>query len=145
VDTWVREGLVEYLGEARDVRHAIEAAHCIVLPSFYREGMPRVLLEAAAMGRPVITTDNVGCRDVVKHGETGFLCAPRSAASLASAMQAFVCLTDEQRSAMGRAGRALVEERFEERHVVARYMETLKEILNDRPDTSSAGRGLMLL
>ncbi len=138
VDVWVQEGVIEYLGEARDVRPAIDAAHCIVLPSFYREGVPRVLLEAAAMGRVVITTDNVGCREVVVQGENGLLCPPRDVAGLARTMEEFIDLADERREAMGRAGRRLVETRFEERHVIAQYMAVLKPLLTrHRPAAES--------
>ena len=73
MDTWIAEGVVRYLGASDDVRGEIKEADCIVLPS-YREGMPRALLEAAAMGRPIITTDAVGCREVVDDGVNGFLC-----------------------------------------------------------------------
>ena len=62
---WEQAGLVEYLGTTSDVRPIIANADCVVLPSFYREGVPRTLMEAAAMSKPLITTDNVGCRDVV--------------------------------------------------------------------------------
>lgn len=131
VDAWVSEGVIDYRGEARDVRHEMLKAHCVVLPSFYREGLPRVLLEAAAMGRPIITTDNVGCRDVVRHGENGFLCAVRDVQSLAFMMRAFIELDDDARSVMGRAGRTLVESHFEERHVIKQYMKTLQGILGE--------------
>src|SRR4030095_8489862 len=70
IDRWKAEGVVEYLGTAPDVRPHIDAADCVVLPS-YREGMPRVLLEAAAMGRPLIGADVPGCRQIVREGETG--------------------------------------------------------------------------
>ena len=79
---WSGEGVIDYLGSADDVRPALAAADCIVLPSYYREGVPRVLLEAAAMGIPVITTDMPGCREAVEDGATGLLCEPRSVNSL---------------------------------------------------------------
>ncbi|HSN31161.1 MAG TPA: glycosyltransferase family 4 protein, partial [Ideonella sp.] len=73
VEGWVDEGVVRWLGAADDVRPHLTAAHCVVLPSFYREGVPRTLLEAAAMGRPLITTDAIGCRDVVDDMVNGYL------------------------------------------------------------------------
>ena len=72
MDAWVAEGAVRYLGDSDDVREEIAAADCIVLPSYYREGVPRTLLEAAAMGRPIVTSDAVGCREVVDDGVNGF-------------------------------------------------------------------------
>ncbi|MGY6535227.1 MAG: glycosyltransferase [Pararhodobacter sp.] len=89
---WEQEGVIEYLGTADDVRPAIAAAHCVVLPS-YREGAPRTLIEAAAMTRPLIATDVPGYRDVVDDGRTGFLCTAQSGGSLAEACRRFPDLT----------------------------------------------------
>ena len=74
----IRGGSFSSLGETDDVREEIREADCVVLPSYYREGTPKSLLEAASMGRPIITTDNVGCRDVVDDNINGFLCEPRN-------------------------------------------------------------------
>ncbi|HOM13868.1 MAG TPA: glycosyltransferase family 4 protein, partial [Rubrivivax sp.] len=100
LDGWVAEGVVEYLGETDDIRPCLQAADCIVLPS-YREGVPRSLLEAAASARPVITTDAVGCRDAVDAGVTGLLCAPRDSADLARQMQTLLKMQPQERSRMG--------------------------------------------
>ncbi len=124
---WVAEGVVEYLGETDDVRAAIAAQDCIVLPS-YREGLSRVLLEAAAMGKPLIATDVAGCRQVVVTGENGFLCAPHNAQSLADAMLQFIALAPEARAAMGNASRQKAEREFDEKHVFAAYIEALTAI-----------------
>ena len=88
LNSWIAEGVIEYLGTVEDVRPAIEAATCIVLPS-YREGVPRALIEAAAMARPVITTDVPGCRAVVDHDISGFLCEVRNSESLTAAIERF--------------------------------------------------------
>lgn len=85
VGQWQADGLVEYLGATDDVRPLIEQAHVLVLPS-YREGMPRTVLEAAAMGRPAIVTDVPGCRQSIVPGETGWLCEMRNPHSLAQQM-----------------------------------------------------------
>ena len=90
--SWENEGLVEYLGSVKDVRPLIADADCVVLPSYYREGVPRSLLEAAAMATPAITTDWPGCRDAVDDAVTGYLCQPRSISSLASAMRRMLAL-----------------------------------------------------
>jgi glycosyltransferase involved in cell wall biosynthesis len=124
LESWVGEGIVEYLGTTDDVRPFIAASSTVVLPS-YREGLPRSLLEAAAMGRPLIATDAPGCRDVVDDGVNGYLCAVADGASLADAMRRFVNLSYEQRLAMGESARRKVQERFSEELVVATYIEVL--------------------
>lgn len=105
---WEAGGTIEYLGETRDVRPPLANAHVFVLPSYYREGLPRSILEAMATGRAVITTDTPGCRDAVIDGETGFIVPPRDAGALAEAMLRF--RRDATLAArMGRAGRARAE------------------------------------
>ncbi len=124
---WEKEGVIEYLGEVEDVRPLIEAAQCIVLPS-YREGAPRTLIEAAAIARPLIATDVPGCRAVVDDRRTGFLCEARSAESLASAFAEFIALSWEERAALGRAGRVKMEREFGQSIVVDAYRKTLRDI-----------------
>ncbi len=133
VDDWVAEGLIDYLGEADDVRPHISASDCVVLPS-YREGTPRTLLEAAAMAKPVVTTDVPGCREVVDDGKTGLLCRVRDADDLAAKMISVIDLSSEKRRTMGAAGRYKMECQFDERLVINAYLETLRECLtNQRP------------
>lgn len=121
---WQREGVIEYLGEAHDVRPFIAAADCVVLPS-YREGVPRTLMEASAMGRPIVATDVPGCRDVVADGDTGFLCRVRDGASLAEQMIRMIELGAPGREAMGARGRRKVAAEFDEQQVVERYRQTI--------------------
>jgi glycosyltransferase involved in cell wall biosynthesis len=114
---WVREGVIEWPGHVADVRPWIAQASVFVLPS-YREGIPRSTQEALAMGRPVITTDTVGCRETVIHGVNGFLVPVRSPAALADAMERFIrnpAILDP----MGRASRLLAEQRFDVRNINA--------------------------
>ena len=125
VERWQREGIVEYLGDSADVRPFLRDADCVVLPS-YREGLPRSLLEAAAMARPMIATDVPGCRELVAHGDNGLLCEARSPASLAAAMEAMLRLGPEERQAMGRRGRQRVERQFDQQIVVDAYLEALR-------------------
>lgn len=129
IEEWHEQGLITYLGETHDVRPALAAAHCIVLPSWYREGTPRILLEAAAMGRAVITTDMPGCRDAVEAGVTGFLCAPRSADKLAEAMERFVSLPSTTWESMGRAARERAETYFDEKLVIDAYQAQINRML----------------
>jgi len=126
-DGWIAEGVVDYLGETDDVRPFVEQATAVVLPS-YREGLPRSLLEAAAMARPLIATDVPGCREVVGDGETGFLCRARDSSSLAAAMKRLAGLPAEARKAMGAAARQHVEAKFSETVVIAAYLAELGKI-----------------
>ena len=124
---WEARGLIEFLGSAADVRPAIAAADCIVLPSYYREGVPRALLEGAAMGRPLITTDSPGCREAVTNQVTGFLCKPRSVESLVEASRRFLDLPLSERQRMGAAGRAKMEREFDQAIVHRAYVGALSE------------------
>jgi glycosyltransferase involved in cell wall biosynthesis len=124
---WIEEGTIEYLGETDDVKPYIEAADCIVLPS-YREGMPRSLLEASAVGRPIVATDVPGCKQVVEDGETGFLCRARSASDLAAKMARMARLSQDRRREMGEAARRKVEREFDEDLVLEQYSRALQQI-----------------
>ncbi|MEQ1594201.1 MAG: glycosyltransferase family 4 protein [Casimicrobium sp.] len=128
LDRWVAEGVVRYLGFVEDVRPLIAAADVVVLPS-YREGTPRALLEAAAMGKPLVATDVPGCREAVRDGETGVLCAARDARGLAEAMLRMIEAGADGRARMGRAGRAYVEAKFDERLVYAAYADAIATAL----------------
>ncbi|MFM5949477.1 MAG: glycosyltransferase family 4 protein [Novosphingobium sp.] len=124
VQGWIAEGVIEHREPVSDVRPHIAEADFIVLPS-YREGLSRVLLEAAAMGRPIVTTDVTGCRDIVREGENGFLCAPRDTVSLAAALEK-ACACDDQRwHELGNAGRTRVVAEFSQERVTALYLEAM--------------------
>ncbi len=129
---WEKEGLVTYLGKTDDVRPYLSGADCVVLPS-YREGVPRSLLEAAAMARPIIATDVVGCRDAVDDGATGMLCKVKCPEALAATMRAMIALSPAQRAAMGSAGRRKVEEQYDERLVIQKYLQALDAIAKPVP------------
>ena len=131
MDAWVAQGNVIYLGVSDDVRGEIAAADCIVLPS-YREGTPRTLLEAAAMGKPIVTTDAVGCRDVVDDGVNGYLCKVRDAKDLAEKMLRMIELSSSARIAMGVAGRKKMECEFDEKIVIDKYLEAIGAIVSKR-------------
>lgn len=131
VEAWVKDGVIEYLGTTSDVRPVIAAASCVVLPS-YREGAPRTLIEAAAMGRPVIATDVPGCRAVVDRDRSGFLCEVRNAPSLAEAMGRFLALSPSERAAMGVAGRAKMAREFDQALVIDAYREAIAALARRR-------------
>lgn len=128
LDRWVAQGIVEHLGAADDIRSFVASAHCVVLPS-YREGLPRSLLEASAMARPIIGADVPGVRDVVSHGISGVLCEPRSGDSLAAAMLLLMARSREERIEMGLAGRRRVEREFGIKVVTHRYLEAVNAAL----------------
>jgi glycosyltransferase involved in cell wall biosynthesis len=111
LDSWIAEGVIEYLGRLSDVRPALAACSVFVLPS-YREGTPRTVLEAMAMGRPIITTDAPGCRETVRSGDNGFLVPVQSVDALADAMQRFI---DEPEliERMGARSREIVEDKYD--------------------------------
>jgi glycosyltransferase involved in cell wall biosynthesis len=128
LQSWAEQGIVDYVGASDDVRQWFSSADCVVLPSYYREGVPRVLLEAAAMGVPVITTDAPGCRDAVDDGVTGLLCAPRSVESLVEAMERLLDLEPAERRAMGLAGRSKMEAEFSDERVHRAYLDALAKL-----------------
>lgn len=117
IDAWVREGTLEFMGRLADVRPAIAACSVYVLPS-YREGTPRTVLEAMAMGRAVITTDAPGCRETVVDGENGFLVPVRDADALAQAMLKFLHDPDLAMR-MGARARVIAEEKYDVHQVNA--------------------------
>ena len=121
---------IEWLGRVEDVRSVWARAAIAVLPSTYGEGLPRALLEAAACGRPIITTDTPGCREVVRHGENGLLVPPHDVAALAEAIAALAG-DPARRREMGRAGRALAEREFAEPVIVAQTLALYDELLRE--------------
>ena len=129
---WTDQGFVKYLGVSDDVREHIASADCIVLPS-YREGTPRTLLEAAAMGKPIITTNVVGCKEVVEHGVNGFLCEVKNAQDLALKMKEMLLLSADQRKLMGENGRLKMEKEFDENIVIQKYLQAIDLALLGQP------------
>ena len=115
---WGRHPRIEWLGPTDQIEAIYRDVDCLVLPSYYREGTPRSLLEAGAMGLPLITTDTPGCNDVVCDGDNGFICKPRDANSLADAMARMLQLQPQERQAMGRSAREHVLDQYDERIVV---------------------------
>ena len=128
---WEAEGLVVYLGSTDNVLPYLEKANCFVFPSYYSEGIPRSLMEAASMEMPIITTNNVGCRDVVEHKRTGFISVPRSVQSLTEKMEQFLQLSESEKTKMGVLGRKKVQETFGEDQVIKIYLNSIAAILGD--------------
>jgi glycosyltransferase involved in cell wall biosynthesis len=144
LDRWLQEGVVTYLGHTDDVRPYLAASSVFVLPSYYREGLPRTILEAMASGRPVVTTDMPGCRDPIEPGQNGLLVQPQDAGDLASALLRFA-EEPELAQAMGKEARRIAETRYDVRLVNAQllsemrlgradsYIEEVLPLASDRP------------
>ena len=132
LDEWGREPGIQWLGATDSLESLYAQVDCVVLPS-YREGMPRSLLEAGAMGLPVVTTDVPGCRNVVDDQINGLLCKVKDAESLRRAMQRILAMTYEQRAAMGANGRSLVAAKFDEQLVVAATLRAVVAAENSSP------------
>ena len=120
---------MSYLGTSDNVESEIAKVDCMVLPSFYREGVPKSLLEACAMGKPIVTTDNVGCRETVDDGFNGYLCELRSTSSLVEKLELIINLSHDQRLSMGEKSRIKVENEFDEQIVIKKYLQAVKSAI----------------
>lgn len=129
LERWRDAGDVEWWGLRSDMANVLSLSAVVTLPSYYGEGLPKVLLEAAASGRPIVTTDWPGCRDTVRHGETGLLVRPRDAGDLAAALERLV-RNPAERAAMGAGGRALAEREFAECLVVGQAADVCANMLS---------------
>lgn len=115
---------INYYKFSDDIRSKLKKADCIILPS-YREGMSRVLLEAASMEIPIITTRVAGCKEIVKHGYNGFLCKSKSANDLTKSIAKFIKLTKKAKINMGRNSRILIKKNFDQKSILKKYLKLL--------------------
>ena len=127
LNDWVREGLFDWRGRRDDIPEQLAGCHIACLPS-YREGAPLSLIEAAACGRPIVTTNVPGCREVVKHGDNGLLVPPRDAVALADALQSLM-QDSSLRQRMGQRSRFWAEERFDRSLVLQETLRLYEELL----------------
>jgi len=127
---WEQEDLVEWWGFQEDMPAVFADMHIVCSPTFYREGVPKVLIEAAACERPIVTTDMPGCREIVHDGENGFLIPPKDTGALVSALEKLLG-NEEQRKEMGRTGRQIVREEFSVEQVVSETMEVYEQLATD--------------
>jgi glycosyltransferase involved in cell wall biosynthesis len=125
---WQRKGYINYSGFAKDVRPFLRQADCLVFPSFYPEGIPRCLMEAASMEIPIITSLNRGCKEVVEEGVNGLLCAMNDADDLARKMENMIALSPARRSDMGKKGRELVIGKFDVQKILLEYDRALNHV-----------------
>ena len=124
---WAREGVVECAGFVADMPGLLSRSHLACLPSYYREGIPKSLIEAAAAGLAIVTTDAPGCREIVRHGYNGLLVPPRSATELAAALERLI-LDPALREEMGRHGRHLAEQRFGQDTIIRQTLAVYDEL-----------------
>lgn len=133
LNQWQEEGIINYLGSTEDVRPYIARANCLVLPSYYEEGVSRILLEAASMATPIITTDHVGCNEVVVDHHNGFLIQPKHISQLVSAMGKMLQLSKLELDNMGKNGRLLVQSKYAEKNIVSIYKQVIDGVpIQDR-------------
>ena len=131
IKSWENEGIIEYLGHTEDVRPFIAMADCVVMPS-YREGTPRSLLEAASMGKPIIATNVAGCKEVVDDGINGYLCDAYNSDDLAHKMQHILALDSISIEKMGMASRKKMENEFDEKIVINKYLSVINGIIGHK-------------
>lgn len=122
------KGIVTYHGMLRDVREILKETHCTIHPTYYPEGMSNVLLESAACGRPIITTDRSGCREIVDNVVNGYMVKQRNSKDLIEKVKKFIQLDYEEKKRMGLAGRKKVEKEFDRQIVVVAYLAEIEKI-----------------
>jgi glycosyltransferase involved in cell wall biosynthesis len=127
IEKWQQEGIITYLGSTTDVKPYIEKANVVVLPSYYKEGIPKVLLEAASMQKPIIASRIPGCIEVVDDGVNGYLCTPRDVEDLSEKMEKFIHLSQVEKIAMGKAGRKKIMQNFDEDIIINIYLDKIKQ------------------
>lgn len=123
-----KEGLIIYHGLVKDMRTMYSHMSCVVHPTYYPEGISNVLLEASASGRPIITTDRSGCREVIDDGVNGYMIPQKDSKALIEAIDKFIQLDYESKKAMGIAGRIKVEKEFNRQIVIEKYLAEMKNI-----------------
>ncbi|WP_321300394.1 glycosyltransferase family 4 protein [uncultured Sphaerochaeta sp.] len=121
-------GAGSYLGFQKDIHALIKSSHAVVLPSYHLEGIANVLLEGAACGRPVLSTNHIGCRETFDDGVSGIMFEPRSTEALSKAIEKFVTIPYEKKREMGLAGRKKVEKEFNRQVIVEAYMRAIEKV-----------------
>ncbi|EWH02949.1 glycosyltransferase, partial [Halomonas sp. BC04] len=137
---WGSEPGMRFLGDVDDMPALLDTVDCVVLPSYYPEGVPRSLIEAAAAGKAIVTTRMPGCQEVVEPGANGWLLPPRDSEALLDALLQYAELDEEAQAALGAASRALAERRFDEALVIERYWQVLQR---SAPAALQARGGMM--
>lgn len=126
IESYHKKGILNYLGTSSNVKKIIANCDCVVLPSFYKEGVPRTLMEGAAMEKPLITTNIQGCKEVVEHSYNGYLCEPKNSQDLINKMEKFILLSKEEREKFGKNGREKMKKEFDVNIIIEKYKKMVK-------------------
>lgn len=129
LDTAEKDGIIKVHGKQYDIIPFLKESHCTIFPSFYGEGMANILLESAASGRPIITTEVPGCGEAVEDGKTGYVVKAQDSADLAAKIESFMNMNDDERKAMGDEGRRKMEREFDRQIVIDAYVSEINKIL----------------
>ena len=131
INNWVKNGSINYLGVTDSVEDIIKNVDCVVLPSYYREGIPKSLIEAGAMGKPIITTDSIGCRNTVDPDINGYLCEPKSTISLIEQIEKIIKMPRDELISMGKSSRLKMQNEFDERIIINKYLSQINMFLKE--------------
>lgn len=131
INSWEQEGILKYLGDVKNIRDLIIDSEIVVLPSYYGEGLPKILIEAAACGKPIITTDHPGCRDAVKENISGLLIPIKDSNALSLAVQK-IMNSASLRKSMGFAAREFAISNFDINFVVKKHIEIYKSLISKK-------------
>lgn len=126
------KNILKYHGLVNNIPSVLEGTHCLIHPTYYPEGMSNVLLEAAASGRPVITTDRPGCKEIVENGKTGFVINEKDSKDLIKKIETFLSLSYEEKADMGNNARVKVEKEFDRKIVISKYITVLNKVNNGK-------------
>lgn len=132
LEMYEKKGTIKYHGMIKDIKKTIGNMHCTIHPTYYPEGLSNVLLESSAIGRPIITTNRSGCREVVNEGKNGYLVRENDLDSLIDVIEKFLALNNEEREKMGKEGRKFVEQNFSRNIVIEKYLKTIKKIEDEK-------------
>lgn len=129
IESYHKKEVINYLGTSNNVKKIIANCDCIVLPSFYKEGVPRTLMEGASMEKPLIATNIQGCREVVEDNYNGYLCEPKNSQDLIAKIEKFILLSKEEREKLGKNGREKMKKEFDANIIIKKYKNRInKEI-----------------
>ncbi len=129
---WIDKEYIQYQGTTNDIRKYIKKSDVVTLPS-YREGLPKVILEGMAMGKPIITTDTAGCRETVDHGSNGLIVPLKDATALASAMVTMIEIPSEERQSMGQKSREMAVNLFDDAIITEFYLQVIDNVMTGKP------------
>lgn len=124
----IKEKIICYKGFTDNVKKWLDIVDCVVLPSYYREGVPHILIQSASMGKPIITTNNVGCKEIVEDNFNGYLCKIKDPIDLAKKMEKILLANEEELKIFSKNSRKKVEDKFSDQIIIDKYLSLLKNI-----------------